>query len=335
MLGTGVRSRGRQGLTISKDVANHQIRSLQSVMVDDYIAFGRKFAITALANSDHDGVLIATANWFARYGYTGARLPEQSSLANLAAFTGAIVNIIIQRQTHIPLIFAFDCGRFTALKCDFHHMLYRTAVRSVFDSLLRGMAGWNAMDQGAYRRSLVDLLGLTDIPATRHKKESLAQAVRRLEIASDTTFHAFSREMSTAIVSKAYQLLQVGTAPCERVIDEIERSLIEWQEVGMSPMTVERLAVGRQLADAVGKEIQPLLSLSPTQIRSRMRALEDDVHGPVEHQTLARICREVAHVSILQWRIWGPLLYEPFSRIPTGEIGTLSSWLHHLDVSES
>ena len=304
-------------------------------MVDDYVAFGQKFAITALANSNHSPQLIAAATWFARHSCAGASLSDQSSLSNLATFTQGIINIVVQRQEYVPPTFAFDLTRFMALRCDFHQILYRSAVKNVFDDFLRGIEGWNTMDQSAYRRSLVDLLGLTEIPAAQQKSDSQLPGLRHPEFAPNYVFHEFAREMSTAIAVKAYQLLDVEAVPREKIIDEVESSLIDWQEAEIPPMLEERLAVHHELADMVGKEIQPLLTLSPTQIRARMKSLEGNVQGTFGQQSLLRISREIAHISILQWRVWGPILYEPFARTPVSMTETLSALMLQLGVSES
>ena len=65
-----------------------------------------------------------------------------------------------------------------------------------------------------------------------------------------------------------------------------------------------------------------------------MKALEEDVQGTFEQQTLLRISREIAHISILQWRVWGPVLYEPFVRTASRMTETLSARMLQLDVSD-
>ena len=302
-------------------------------MVDDYVVFGQKHAANAVESGRHGGDLASAANWFTTQRHDMVCPATQSPLSALELFAYGVVDIVIQRESYIPPTFKFDFSRLTNLRCDFQHMVFRTAVKHVFDNLLSRFEGCNAIDPGEYRRSLSELQGLTENPAAQQKFVCFWRGLEYSDCIPDHMFRAFTREMSSAVAQSAHRLFKIGDELCEHTIADVESSLIDWQDAEMSPMAEERLTLEHELTTSVAREIQPLLKLTPVQIRARIKALNDDLKGPIEQQTLLRMSRDIAHVSILHWRVWGPTLYEPWVQARNETNGALPAQVHRLDVS--
>ena len=140
------------------DVANHQIRCLRAVLIDDTVNFEQRFFIKRIHSGKAD-VREATA-WYrdaqlrATARYAGAPMPYSHEFGDTAVFFDAFLRLVLPSSTEkIPPTFAFDEDRVTKLRFDAYDSICLEICMRKFDDLDRLPRAWHGFGSGGSLRS--------------------------------------------------------------------------------------------------------------------------------------------------------------------------------------
>ena len=121
---------------------------------------------------------------------------------------------------------------------------------------------------------------------------------------------ACNREVALEVVQEAYNLCSFKTLPDERLVTLAQLHLQQATNLTSTVYGETRDLLGNDLADLVDQEVKELLNLTPLQMLNHLNP------GPLGSETtcgmhgLSNIAKRTAHIAVLHWRIWAPILYE-------------------------
>lgn len=110
-------------LTVSQDVANHQIRCLRPLLIEDTILFEQKFFIKKIAMGRID--VAGAHSWFKMASSLPEIGPLDSSQGNFWDFTKGLVNLTLASKADemVPHTFLFDEERLVKLRSDMEDLI--------------------------------------------------------------------------------------------------------------------------------------------------------------------------------------------------------------------
>lgn len=264
-------------------MANHQIRYLRLLLVDDSIHFEQNNFLRKISEGwDVEGA----REWFAFHCENAAT--EES---RLMCFTRAIIDIITDHRKAFPTTLGHDVDRLLVLRTDFYMELYQEACNQAFVDTLHRMGWIGMLPSNAYSRMLGRVVGILDKPGRRNPSD-------------------YNEEVALEVVHEAYRLCNFKALPDERLVKSARLQLQEASSPGSTMYEEIRDLLGYDLTDLVGNEVKDLIHLTPLQMLNHLNP------GPLSSGTtcgmhgLITIARRTAHIVVLHWRIWGPILYE-------------------------
>lgn len=207
------------------------------------------------------------------------------------SFTRGVWNIIIDGRMGFPATFCHDADRLLALQHDFRMEVYQGACGQAFIDTLQRL-GWTG--DPPYEAYNIMLLRVIDVlKAGQRSRDPLD----------------YSREVALEVVREAYRLCNSITLPEERLVDLAQLYLEEASEPRSS--IVQRLhgRLSFQLAELMDEEVEILMGLTPLQMLNYLNPGPLKV-GTTEVYGMLSIARRAAHIAVLHWKIWGPILYE-------------------------
>ena len=292
-------------------------------MVEDYIAFGRSSALQTLKSPHLFDALVGAVTWFANLK-PGENTVENPRLASYSSVLArGIVDVVSERREDVPFTLDLDINRIIDLRSRFRRLLSGTAVKQVFDDFAKSLPGWHSVDQATYRKLLGGLLDLAS-----NATAQCPSAVKRGHLFDQVSV----QNISTTIASIACGLLAPTRKPTQETLVKVEKSLRFWSDTKHSGAVEKRIAAEHELESAVERQTYRLISLTPLQIRERVKACEDVEQEYDRQRILNYVSYKIAHIAILQWRVWGPILYEPCARSSPQVMEALSAYISRLDI---
>ena len=169
--------------------------------------------------------------------------------------------------------------------------LYQEACNQAFADTLQRL-GWIGMPPSdSYSKMLTRILALI---AARGRRNPAA----------------YNREVALEVVQEAYHLCNFKSLPDERLVTLAQVHLQQATNLTSTVYGETRDLLGNDLADLVDQEVKDLIDLTPLQMLNHLSP------GPLNSETtcslhgLSNIAKRTAHIAVLHWRIWGPILYE-------------------------
>jgi len=209
-----------------------------------------------------------------------------------------------------PSTLLYDADRLMSLKLDLHVALYRRACFHAFDATVRAFGIRTPLTADTYQRLWTRI-----------------EAVLEIE-RSDQILSISNRASTLEIVREACRVCKVTTLP-----DESSLSFAEWHVyICIDPHYREsqrlRADIGKKMTEAVKAEVQHLVEMTPLQMLNCVSQQPRCEEADEEKRRLSSIARRLAHISILHWRIWGPILYhQPHESLhtPTGIAASMNA----------
>ena len=197
--------------------------------------------------------------------------------------------MVTDRTKTLPTTLGHDVDRLLVLQTDFYVELYQEACNQAFADTLQRL-GWIGMPPSdSYSRMLARTLALIDKRGRRNPAAS---------------------EVALEVVQEAYHLCNFKTLPDERLVTLAQLHLQQATNLTSTVYKETRDLLGNDLADLVDQEVKDLLTLTPLQMLNHLNP------GPLSSETtcgmhgLSNIAKRTAHIAVLHWRIWAPILYE-------------------------
>ncbi|KAF4313981.1 T-complex 11 [Botryosphaeria dothidea] len=281
-------------LFIAQDVANHQIRHLRALLIEDTINFEQKYHLDRIARRR---ILVERSQcWFAQHAITCRSIPADRNAKDR------------DRQGSFPETFYLDFDRLRVLRAEFRDQVYLGVATDTFKSLLRRVGFTRSVPDNhlqALREAVSAIVVVNEVAGTNSNQHWL---VNIDNIAVEIVRHALM--LCGAEANYNAELVDV--------IAERLRYLIR-PEFGMV-FHEQASAMRESLTARVMKSTESFVSSSPVDIFNALinshdtsanvtsEFMSQEERGP-EAEFLDDIARRVTHIAVLHWRIWGSIVY--------------------------
>ena len=196
----------------------------------------------------------------------------------------AIVESVVAPGNTLPITFAFDEDRLAELRHDFRLFNHHTTVLDVATRLLE--EGWpHTLPQSKVVETIsrIQQLIYSVIEPPSHVDITL-EMYRAIHESRDRSCHAI-----------------VGPKLMRSIQDRFSTALAE--------ETVQLRRLCDQLHDQVDREIRVIANATPLQIHELYTPTWRP-QGPESTLSPKNMAQRIAHISVLHWRVWGPILHQ-------------------------
>ncbi|KAL9604961.1 MAG: hypothetical protein Q9219_000149 [cf. Caloplaca sp. 3 TL-2023] len=266
--------------TMKLDVANHQIRYLRFYLLQDGIQFEQSQILSRIAagwSIPHQD------RWF---GSGDDNRKEGNQFTN---FTDRTIEYIISCSQFLPTTFSADFDRLRALQHDFwlchYHAVCVAALRGTLNQLGRRCNVPDRSEALAMQNIWAVIVGLGKDFACKAHSAVILQ-----------------------IVMEAFQICNISALPDSTILST---TLMCFNEALNDAGTA-----GNELADLVHSEAETIFNMTPLEILNRYNpGSSSPSDGHWKAVSLENLARRTAHVIVLHWRVWAPILYTQSSEL--------------------
>ncbi|KAL0263255.1 Protein SOSEKI 1 [Diplodia seriata] len=291
------------------DVANHQIRHLRALLIEDTINFEQKYHLDRISRRR---ILVERSQcWFAQHAITCRSIPADRSVRDrgLRVIVRGLLSLLTSsdRQGSFPETFYLDFDRLRVLRAEFRDQVYLGVAIDTFKSLLRRMGFARSVPGNhvqALREAVSAIVVVNEVAGTNSNQHWLVNI----------------DNISVEIVRHALSLCGAETNYDADLVDATAERLqhLIRPEFGMV-FHEQASAMRESLAARVTRSTESFVSSSPVDIFNSLIASpaasavcaisnQDEPEGP-EAEYLDDIARRITHIAVLHWRIWGTIVY--------------------------
>ncbi|KAI4104096.1 MAG: hypothetical protein LQ339_003949 [Xanthoria mediterranea] len=270
--------------TMKLDVANHQIRYLRLYLLEESVQFEQGQILDRIA-----------AGWsiFHERRWFESDYARPESQDRFLMFKEKIVEKIVTPMATFPLTLAPDHERLKHLQFDFRLCHYHLACGHTFRHTLN-MLGFTA--------------ALPPLPYTECMKH-IGAIIGGQGSAFDFDAHP---DVVLEIVRKAFEVCNLEITPDQRTLDSIERYLGATLNQQTALYSEIEGKLWNELSTLVHLEVEAIFDLDPLQILNRYDpspAGSSTKNRRGGDLSLQSISKRAAHIIVLHWRVWAPILY--------------------------
>lgn len=209
----------------------------------------------------------------------------------------AVTSTIVYDDDYLPPTFTLDYARLRSLQMQFQNLMDRAACLRTFEAMLRRL-GCNAAIPASFNNDLF----------ARISTLTIDQPDRSEQVA----------DIALEVVSRAYKVCKIHHLPSSAHLEFAEFHLQQdYERTNDNFSDLQRL-LGDKLLHLTEQEISIIGNFSPVQIvnhyqpQSSSKSLATPV--TIESELLS-IAQKIAHITVLHWRVWAPLIYtEPVGK---------------------
>ncbi|KAF2100384.1 Tcp11-domain-containing protein [Rhizodiscina lignyota] len=305
------------------DVANHQIRNLRLVLIEDTITFEQKYHCSRIArrriDPHHARLWFRAQETQATSSLTEHAGRELDAEARLSIFVTAFVNLLLCpfSPEPFPETFNLDTDRMRALRTDINDIFCLDACEKVFVDLLSTIGHTTSVSLSSRRalRSAVSSIINYD-PYGASWEDNLDHIV--LEVVRQVLL-VHSRPLDS---NKEAHLRKTAEDALHTIFFDPKRSFF-WGR-GMQ--------LKEQILPTITRNVDGFIDSSPADVFNafivsggestlRQRQLNGKVANDAQYpeNVITDIVRRISHIAILHWRIWAPLVYLREPERPTAQ----------------
>ncbi|GAB7355013.1 hypothetical protein MBLNU459_g5619t1 [Dothideomycetes sp. NU459] len=275
------------------DIANHQIRHLRGLLIEDTVNFQQRYHLHRLNQGRID--VTRARMWYRR---EETHLLDCDMAPNpLQTFTSAFFRSLMSQSplSAFPETFQLDAERLKVLRSDLHNRVYLDICCDVFDQLALKKAPDHSLEAArtTLRSAVSDIVG-----ESRRFSEHVANIsveIVRLILQLQGASVSYDADMTDCIEQRLRVDLQVSsmafTTRVQRTMDDYLPALYH------AINTNGRLTI-LALHD---------LMLPCTQPKTLVQA-EAKTQNQGE-QVMEEILRRATHLAIIHWHVWSPIVY--------------------------
>ncbi|MCJ1279739.1 hypothetical protein MMC21_007563 [Puttea exsequens] len=220
---------------------------------------------------------------------------KRDTASRQATFTAATVDIIIEDADFLPPTLTLDYIRLRTLQSDFQDLVFRVACLRTLASTLTKLEYANSISRSSYNRLFALVSALTADGLAIHERT------------------AHLEDVALEIVRKAYSICSIVKMPSAEDLAFAKGSLRASCERKNDVIDELKLSLSRQLHALVDREVNISDGLTPVQLMDHYVPQRLPLHRPNvtgEQKVLLCLARKIAHITILHWRVWAPLVYK-------------------------
>jgi hypothetical protein len=303
-------------LTSLQDVANHQIRNLKTLLVEDTINFETHYHLDRLVSHRSRVNLDAAQAWYHRatceFAEDFSSKPRNVQHVQLETFARAVIAQLFNRdgRHEFPETFYLDQDRLRSLRLELEDLTHIEVCMDVFAALLKQF-GYDSIVSSAARHqlhaSLLAIMGSATAHGSRQwRANSEALSLEILRQASLVVGQPLSFSHDT-LSSANNQLLHMF---CNSFITHNPRveSIVLHRVLTCTNRNVNSTAM-----DFFNNLVPLASSISPTPSQfSHLRTSNTSSSLSTLSPEMAKwqdIANRITHIILLHWRIWGRIAY--------------------------
>ena len=219
---------------------------------------------------------------------------------SFATFTTGFISLITQPSLSLPTAFALDHTRIHHLQTRFQLLTFQAACRLTLSSTLH-LLGWTGSTPKSSTHDIATLISAIE------QDHSLDPTEQR-------------EALILGIANYAYRLCAKQGLPSAEVLRQTRNTLhIAIQDP--PSLVSKRIAtsLSAQLTKAVEKELEIVNGLDALQLSNRYTSMPaagagSNVLAPsppneAQQASVEEMARKIAHIAVLHWRVWAPILY--------------------------
>ncbi|KAK7181547.1 cAMP-mediated signaling protein sok1 (T-complex protein 11) [Paraphaeosphaeria sporulosa] len=299
--------------TMKLDVANHQIRNLKPLLIEDTISYEKHYHLDRIVKKRSKVNFEAAQRWWAnvveRLQVHHAPATKPVNRTGLDMFAQAVVSNAFSRDTRqeLPDTFYLDYDRLRALKSEIEDLVHFEICFSMFNKL---------------RKDLGHDVALSN--AARHRLRSSLTAIMGESIGHGSQAWIYNSESLSLEIYRQAQVM-AGRSPIFghhslQATNEYLRSLF------YNTFTSHASTMEATLLPQVLSSIHKHSNSSPTELYNSLVTLPPPTSTPpfipapptvdtfsfynnTPQDRLCDLARRISHIVLLHWRIWAPITY--------------------------
>lgn len=206
----------------------------------------------------------------------------------------AVLHLIISNDKDLPSTFEYDFDRLSALQVHFQSYLMVAGCCQIFAKTLQLLGQGKAPSPELYHslvnciRALAPCLGST----SNDDREQRIQ------------------DVALEIVREAYSVCNIQSLPDSTLVKGIEGWVrIWWHSKSIAYENLEK-TYRKELWDLLMENVDTVMKMTPLQMLDWLNPPPSKREPKTEGISMSSMARRLAHIAILHWRIWAPILYQ-------------------------
>lgn len=222
---------------------------------------------------------------------------SRSLSSGASTIVPAVTSMMVYDDDYLPPTFTLDYARLRSLQTRFQNLMDRAACLRTFEAILK-MLGCYAPIPESFNNDLFARISTITIDQP-NRSEQVAY-------------------IALEVVSRAYKVCKIPNLPSSTDLEFAERHLQQnYERTNDNFSDLERL-LGDELLHLTEQEISIIGNFSPVQIVNHYQPqiASESLAKPVTIEgELLNIAQKIAHIIVLHWRVWAPLIYnEPVGK---------------------
>jgi hypothetical protein len=303
-------------LTILQDVANHQIRNLKTLLIEDTINFETHYHLDRLVSHRSRVDLNVAQAWYHRAACQFAEdyspRPRNVQYIQLEIFARAVIAQLFNPDVHLefPETFYLDHGRLRSLKVELEDLIHIDVCMDVFATLLKQFSYDSTVSPVArhqLRTSLLAIMGNATGHGSRQwvmNSESLSlEILRQASLVAGQPLIFSHNTLSSAneqLLHMFYNSVRTHNPRAESTV--LHRVLACTSRNGNST-AMDFFNNLVPLANAIPPIASHFSHLRTSNTSSPISTLSPEM---AKWQDIAN---RITHIILLHWRIWGRIAY--------------------------
>ena len=228
--------------------------------------------------------------WFAK------ERKDRKHFSGLHTLAASVTNLVMTNCDILSPTFTLDYIRLRTLQTQIQDLIFQADCRWTFEEVL-DLLGW----KGSISRFSYNAL-FARIAAVSSESGTRGCSVQQTE------------NVVLEIVREAYRLCNVQGVPSSEDMEFARSNLVYASDPTTTVFKVLHRYLEEDLWEMVEEEVETIKDFTPMQMSTRYLP-EFSVHTPPQHAIsqqadLLRVAQQIAHISVLHWRVWAPILYD-------------------------
>ncbi|EMC97485.1 hypothetical protein BAUCODRAFT_68916 [Baudoinia panamericana UAMH 10762] len=285
------------------DVANHQIRHMRPLLIDDTVNFQRKYNAHRVASGKVN--VSRCQQWLQNeIELLGSRGSEEAKPTPLTALTSALLADILFNEAHsFPQTFYLDHERLRVIRTDVRSIICHALCREFLAELTPAWVSRTELlkAQALLQCAVSAVVGMSGRFAER--VENIAVEIVRVLLVLQGRYPPFDSTLLTMVEQKLRQKFQ----PVSAAFDELAKST----RLRLLPKLIASIEMHLRMS---ALELQDALVASPVHHRLPpppfgMGAVCAPATPAKQYDPDEDIVRRLTHVVCLHWHVWADIVY--------------------------
>jgi hypothetical protein len=292
-------------------VANHQIRNLKALLVEDTVNFESHYHLDRLVRGKSRVDRKAAQKWWTsaalEFRPQCTTLPTFTPRSELEIFTRAVVASLFAKggPCEVPDTFYLDHDRLRVLKSEIEDLIHFDICSDLFEQLLQEF-GYSGPMTGATRKELRTALSAIVGEGEHHIAQSWVHHAGPISL-------EIYRQASVLTGRSPFQNLGYLQKAKHYLRDLFENTFVAHASALKATLLPQVLICANKHFNSSSNDLFNSLVLPtpppPPQALGLIPTPPVDTSTPPYADKLVDLTNRITHIILLHWRIWGPIAY--------------------------